>query len=134
MMIHPEISRESFTLSSCCRWQAAWRWICAHRWRSLAIVFLVAFALLNVWTFRHAWAMTHFSSGGKSTIRPEDMSMLGRATVLLTGVNLPRPANDRTPADLNIPFETHSLWTADGIELEAWYIAHSDPRATVVLF
>jgi alpha-beta hydrolase superfamily lysophospholipase len=110
------------------------RWLRAHRKSSAAICVLLGFALFNIWAFRHAWAMTHFSSGGKSTIRPEEMSVLGRAAVLLTGVNLPRPANDRTPADLNLPFEMHRLRTADGVELEAWYIAHGDPRATVVLF
>ena len=110
------------------------RWIRLHRKTSAAFAVLLAFALLNVWAFRHAWAMTHFSSGGKSTIRPEEMSVFGRAAVLLTGVNLPRPANDRTPADLNLSFATLRLRAADGVELEAWHIAHPDPCATVVLF
>src|SRR5262249_38239704 len=116
------------------RMRTFFQWIRLHRKTSAAFAVLLAFALLNVWAFRHAWAMTHFSSGGKSTIRPEELSVLGRAVVLLTGVNLPRPANDRTPADLNLPFESHRLRTADGVELEAWYIAHPDARATVVLF
>jgi alpha-beta hydrolase superfamily lysophospholipase len=110
------------------------QWLKAHRKSSAAISVLLGFALLNLWAFRHAWAMTHFSNGGKSTIRPEEMSVLGRAAVLLTGVNLPRPSNDRTPADLNVTFETRRLRTGDGLELEAWYIAYPDPRATVVLF
>src|SRR6516225_11104425 len=114
------------------RVRAICRWMRAHRKSSAAIAVLLGFVLLNVWAFRHAWAMTHYSSGGKSTIRPEEMSMLGRAAVLLTGVNLPRPANDRTPDDLNLPFETRRLRAADGIELEAWYFPHSDSRATVV--
>ena len=78
--------------------------------------------------------MTHFTSGGQSTIRPEDMSVLGRARVLLTGVNLPRPANDKTPADVGLTFETHHIEVPDGIELEAWYIPHSDSRAIVAMF
>jgi uncharacterized protein len=97
-------------------------------------VLLAGFALLNAWAFRHAWAMTHFSSGGKSTIRPEEMSMFDRARVLLTGVNLPRPANDKTPADVGMPFETHRVEVPDGIELEAWYVPHADSRAIVILF
>ena len=121
-------------MQPCSRLHAVYGWLRSHRKTSAAITIFLGFVLLNVWAFRHAWAMTHFSSGGKSTIRPEEMSMLGRAAVLLTGVNLPRPANDRTPGDLNLPFETRRLRAADGIELEAWYVPHSDSRATVVLF
>jgi len=116
------------------RARAVYRWLRSHRKCSAALAVLLGFFLLNVWAFRHAWAMTHFSSGGKSTIRPEEMSMLGRTAVLLAGVNLPRPANDRTPGELNLQFETHRLRTADGIGLEVWHVAHPDPRATVLLF
>ncbi len=105
-----------------------------HRGRTFALAILGAFVLLNVWTFRHAWVMTHYSSGGKSTLRPEDLSLLARGRVLLTGINLPRPANDKTPADFDLPFETHRIDVPGGIELEAWHIPHSDPRAIVVLF
>lgn len=110
------------------------RWMRTHRILSVAIASFVAFVLLNVWTFRHAWAMTHYSSGGKSTIRPEELSPLARARVLLTGINLPRPANDKTPADLELPFETHKIAVPGGIEVEAWHVPHADPRAVVVLF
>lgn len=116
------------------RIQAGWRWGRLHPWRSLALASFVALAVLNAWTFRHAWAMTHFSSGGASTIRPEEMSAWGRAKVLMTGINLPRPVNDKTPADLNLPFESHRVTTADGIELEAWHVPQPDPRAIVLMF
>jgi alpha-beta hydrolase superfamily lysophospholipase len=106
----------------------------SHRKSSAAIAVFLGFVMLNVWAFRHAWAMTHFSSSGESTIRPEEMSVLGRTAVLFTGVNLPRPVNDQTPADLSLPFERHALRTADGVGLEAWHLPHPDPRATVVLF
>ena len=121
-------------MSSQSRIRAGWRWARKHPWRTLTLASLAAFAVLNVWTFRHAWAMTHFSAGGVSTIRPEEMSVWGRAKVLLTGVNLPRPVNDKTPAGLELPFETHRVTTADGIELEAWHVPHPDPRAMVVMF
>ena len=62
------------------------------------------------------------------------MSVWGRARVLVTGINLPRPVNDRTPADIDLPFESHSVTTAHGIELEAWHVPHSNPRAVVVMF
>ncbi|MBI3860312.1 MAG: alpha/beta fold hydrolase [Planctomycetia bacterium] len=116
------------------RLSAVWKWIRSNTRRTLALAFLLAFMLLNVWTFRHAWAMTHYSAGGKSTIRPEEMTRFGRAKVLLTGVNLPRPANERTPADLNLEFETLRIQVPGGVELEVWHLSHPQPRAMVVLF
>jgi len=106
-----------------------------HPWRTFSLALFAAFAVLNAWTFRHAWAMTHFSTGGRpSTIRPEEMSVFGRAKVLLTGINLPRPVNEKSPADIELSFETHRVKTADGVELEAWHVPHPDPRAVVVMF
>jgi hypothetical protein len=114
--------------------RSAGRWIRTHRRRTAAIAIICGFALLNAWAYRHAWAMTHYSSGGDATIRPEEMSVLGRARVLLTGVNLPRPANDKTPSDVDLSFETHRLEVPGGIELEAWYVPRPNSRAVVVLF
>src|SRR5882724_8376383 len=111
-------------MSFAIRLRSARRWMRSHRRRSAALVILAGFALLNAWAYRHAWAMTHFSSGGISTIRPEEMTVFGRARVLLTGVNLPRPANDKTPSNIGLPFETHLLPVSDGIELEAWNVPH----------
>jgi alpha-beta hydrolase superfamily lysophospholipase len=105
-----------------------------HPWRAFSLALFVAFAFLNVWTFRHAWAMTHFASGGRSTIRPEEMSVIGRAQVLLTGINLPRPVNEKSPADFDLPYETYRITTQDGIELEAWHVPVPQARAIVVMF
>lgn len=109
-------------------------WCRSHRRLALLLAALAAIVLINIWTFRHAWTMTHFSSGGDVTIRPEQMSMIGRARVLLTGVNLPHPVNDRTPAAFELPFETRRLCVSETIELEVWFIPHSDPRALIVMF
>jgi hypothetical protein len=106
----------------------------SHRWRTALIAIVAGFALLNAWAFRHAWAMTHFSSGGNSTIRPEEMSALARVSVLFAGVNLPRPENDKTPADIGLTFDTRRVPVADGVELEVWHVPHSDSRAVIVMF
>lgn len=62
------------------------------------------------------------------------MSKLGRVRVLLTGVNLPRPVNDKTPRDLDLPFETHRVEVPDGANLEAWFVPRTQPRAIVLVF
>jgi len=116
------------------RHRTAAQWMRSHRKSTLAMALLAAFALLNLWAFRHAWAMTHFSKGGASTLRPEQLSAVGRATVLLGGVNLPRPENSRTPAAMDLQFQTDHIRTVDGVELEVWQVAHPEPRAVVVLF
>lgn len=116
------------------RLSIAGRWMRAHRWRTLASGLLAAFALINVWAYRHAWAMTHFAPAGAPTPRPEELSRFDRARVLLTGVNLRRPSNTQTPADLRLEYATHRVKTSSGIELEAWYMPHPSPRAVAVMF
>lgn len=116
------------------RFKATWRWMRMNRRRALGFFILAGFVTLNVWAFRHAWTMTHYSSGGPVTIRPEQMSTFGKLEVLLTGVNLPRPLNEQTPADFDLPFETHRIPVSDSIELEAWHVPRDDARAIVALF
>src|SRR5262245_42569563 len=88
-----------------------WSWSKARPRRTVAILLLGTFSLLNVWTYRHVWAMTHYSAGGPKTLRPEELSPLDRAVVLIAGVNVPRPQNDRTPADLGLSFSVEHIVT-----------------------
>lgn len=110
------------------------QWLAARRGRIALALFVAGFGLLNVWTYRHAWALTHFSSGGESTLRPEQLSGWAKTGVLLAGVNLPRPTNDLTPADVGLEFSVHEITSADGTALEAWLVPHDQPRAVVCLF
>jgi alpha-beta hydrolase superfamily lysophospholipase len=94
-----------------------------------------ALALLpNAMAYVHARAMTRFASGGRRSARPEELSSLGKAAVLLTGINLPRPADDKTPGDFGLEYEALEIRGDDGIDLDAWRIGHSEARAVVVLF
>ena len=52
--------------------------------------------------------------------RPESLSPAQKAKVLVAGVSIPRPANDRPPADLGLEFETHRIASTGGHTLEAW--------------
>jgi alpha-beta hydrolase superfamily lysophospholipase len=100
----------------------------------LALTLLVAFVLLNLVAYRHAHAMTHFASEGARTARPEALSLLQKAQVLLTGVYLPRPVNKLTPQSVGLQFEVHRFPSTRGIELEAWYVAHPDALGLVAMF
>ncbi len=78
--------------------------------------------------------MTHFVDTAAQTPSPEQLSLSGKAAVLLTGVRVARPTNQRTPADVGLPFSVHSIASLDGRLLEAWHVAAEDPRGICLLF
>lgn len=105
------------------------------RRRQLAIGLAIALFLgLNLLAYFHARAMTTFSSGGTRSTRPEKLTAVEKARLLLTGVNLPRPTNDITPADVGLDYETSNVRGDDGKNLEVWRIPCHGRQALVVMF
>src|SRR5438105_3883753 len=96
----------------------------ARSWRS------ASFCSTGI-AYMHARAMTHFTHDGNRTPPPESLAPLDKAMVLLTGVRLPKPSSDATP---DLPYKTYRLHCDDGVELDAWYIAHPEPKALILLF
>lgn len=109
-------------------------WPFASRRRMAACLFVVLFAGANLLAVFHARAMTTFSTGGSRTDRPESLSPLQKARILLAGVNLPRPVNEKSPKDFGLAYETHRIRGQGDVELEAWQVPCRDPRATVLMF
>jgi uncharacterized protein len=108
------------------------RW---KRWsRFGAVLVLSACIGLNAIAYMHVRAMTHFVNGGQRTQKPETLTFSQKIQVLFTGVALPRPVNQKTPADFDMSFETVTLTNLRGIRLEAWRIRHPDSKGTVLLF
>jgi alpha-beta hydrolase superfamily lysophospholipase len=106
-----------------------------RRRRAIIVGAVLASALLlNLLAYVHARAMTRYSAGGQRTTPPERLSMLGKAHVLFTGINLPRPANATTPAELGLKFQTHTISRAGGLDLEAWLIPGDAAQPVVILF
>jgi hypothetical protein len=95
---------------------------------------LAALATINVVAFMQARAMTQFAAGGGRTARPEELGFLDTAAVIISGVRVPRPQNTRTPAALNLPFETFRFSSGNGAIIEAWYIPGESKRLVVALF
>jgi uncharacterized protein len=111
------------------------RWAWSHRKTSLALFLLLAFGLLNALAYLHARAMTHYGPAGAGTARPESLTALQKVQVVLTGVTVPRPsAEGATPADVGLAFEVHRLAGQGEVELEAWYVPHSQARGLVLMF
>lgn len=102
--------------------------------RRAAGVMLAVAVALNVLAYFHARSFTRFAEAGARTPAPEHLSWPARLRILLTGATLPRPENDRTPADVGLPYEVRRFKAADGTELEAWWVPADAPRGTVVLF
>lgn len=105
-----------------------------HVFRLFVAGLLSAAVSVNVLAFMQARAMTRFVESGERTARPEELGVLEKIAVMLSGVHIVRLANHRTPADLQLPFTTHRYPNPDGLTLEAWHVPGSDDRPLVVLF
>src|SRR4051794_40459092 len=75
-------------------------------WRTVGLVLLTGFLLLNLLAYRHAGAMLHYSSEADRTPTPRALSNWQKAKVLVCGVTVPRPENTRSPEDLGPTAET----------------------------
>lgn len=101
---------------------------------AIALGATIAIVAANALAFMHARAMTRFADNGSRTKRPEDLSILETARVLVGGVTIPRPDNTKTPAAAGLPFETHRFETASGATIEAWLIPAPAERPLVLAF
>lgn len=111
------------------------RWMWSHRKVSIGAFLLLAFFLVNLLAYLHARAMTTFAPAGVRTAKPELLSPLEKAKVVLTGVTIPRPvANGVTPERCGLPFELHQIQGQNDVELEAWHISHRRAKALVLMF
>jgi len=95
---------------------------------------VLGFAALNVLAYNHARAMMRFTRAGSRTVKPEALSTAQKIKVLLLGVNVPRPAGGRTPADEGLAFEPVTVPGPDGIRLGCWHCPNVDGSALAILF
>jgi pimeloyl-ACP methyl ester carboxylesterase len=105
------------------------------RFVRLALAALVsAFVSVNVLAFMQARAMTRFAESGERTGRPEQLSLLDRLSVIVAGVAIPRPVNNRTPGDFGLSFETLRFPNGGGETIEAWFLPGNSERSVIALF
>lgn len=100
----------------------------------LALLLLAGFATLNVLAYRQAYAMMHYTSGGPRTETPEALAPLSKLRVVVFGVNLPRPVDERPPAALAPHAHVLTIAVPGGITLSAWYAKTGDPAPLVIFF
>lgn len=91
---------------------------------------LVAFILMNLIAYTHAYRFTHFEeSSGSRTKDPSELSSLDKATVVLTGIDNPRPSHKAHPV---VPFTTINIGNEE--KLEAWKIDIPESKGTILMF
>ncbi len=108
------------------------------RFRTAAMAFglllLAGFVALNVLAFRHARAMLVYAPGGARTESPEDLSPAARLRVLLFGVNLPRPEDERPPTVLAPDAEAVTIEVSGDVTLSAWHASRGAGAPLVIFF
>lgn len=100
----------------------------------MTLVALSGFVALNVVAYRHARAMLWFARGGVRTVRPERLTTVGKLGVLLSGVRVPRPENDRTPADIALHYDIATIPIDESVTLQAWTVPVKEAQGTAILF
>ena len=102
--------------------------------RAAIVLGAFGFAGVNLLAYGHARTMTHFEKSGFRTGAPESLTIPQKLKVLAGGVTLPKPRNDITPLERDMPFDTWTIPVEPSVSLEAWRIRVPDSKGTVVLF
>ncbi len=99
-------------------------------YRRLVLSFLLLFVLLNVVVGVQTYNFTHFKTENVSkTKRPEKLSSMEKARVLISGVQIPKPKNTNIPST---EFITHYITGPE--TLEAWELPRENATASVLMF
>ena len=89
----------------------------------------LGFVLLNIVVYNHAYQFTHFADEKGQRVKPEDLSFGKKIKVIFTGVDNPKPVNDKLP---NKPFEMVAI--EGDVRLKGWLIEVDNSKGVVVLF
>lgn len=95
---------------------------------------IIAVVLINVLAYVQARAMTHFTTEGERTPRPEELTFRQKFVLLWTGVNIPRPHSSISVTDLGSPWTSIKVTTSDFVTLGAWFCPASDTAPLVIVF
>ena len=90
---------------------------------------VLVFVLLNIVVYNHAYQFTNFADEKGQRVKPEDLSFGKKIKVIFTGVDNPKPVNDKLP---NKPFEMVAI--EGDVRLKGWLIEVDSSKGVVVLF
>jgi pimeloyl-ACP methyl ester carboxylesterase len=100
----------------------------------IIIAILAIIVLINMVVYRQVRRLLNFVPGAEKLTKPDEWAVFRKISAAFLGVAVPRPENDRTPADLGLAFETREIKAADDTRLEAWFIPHAQAKGLILLF
>lgn len=101
----------------------------------MLILIGLMFVAVNVISWMHARAMTHYSDTGTRTTKPEAMTLREKIAVVFLGVTVPRPRNGTTPRDQGLDYTARTIAVGGGDEqLAAWHVPVAESLGLVVMF
>ena len=76
--------------------------------KKIIIISLIVLAVIsgNVFVYSHAYKMTFFTTSGKGTKKPEDLSKLEKIKTLFTGINVIKPGKEIAKNTFGKPYKT----------------------------
>jgi len=103
-------------------------------WTGVLLLLLAGVLALNGLAYNHARSMLCYAPQGVRTEKPENLSFWSKLRVLLVGVTLPRPEDERTPLALAPDAQVISIPVPGGITLSAWSCDQGKDAPLVILF
>lgn len=100
----------------------------------LFLIFVSLIFGVNFSSFMQVYRMTHFSHKGSKTSKPEDLSWDDKVRLIFTGINVPRPENEKTPGSIECKYRTFRVPSGNGVENEIWEIPAAASKKLVILF
>jgi len=98
-------------------------------YRQLGYTLLFVFLIMNIVTFFHAYKFTHFADSNHPKTKPENLSSLQKAGILLFGIDNPKPVNTLIPSQ-----KYSTLHLNSNVTIECWSIKVPESKGTVILF
>src|SRR5258708_9214912 len=110
------------------------RLVTRHKFKLLVLILGLAFVFLNGIVYQQAYRFTHYVVDVDAIPRLENLSLLEKLKLVVTGLDVPRPTNHRTPDRVGLSCEVHRIPLSPDEHIEGWYIPHADPLGMVLMF
>ncbi|MGQ0739117.1 MAG: alpha/beta hydrolase [Bacteroidota bacterium] len=103
----------------------------ASIFRWVGWVLLVQLVLINISAALYAYKLTHFFRNAPERTFSDNDNIFTKSWKLFTGPRYPRPVIATVPV---FPYDTISLSTSKGLQIDAWYGVQDSARGVVILF
>lgn len=97
--------------------------------KRLLITVFIAFVVMNIMAYQHAYWLTHYTKGTKNAVNHTEMGVFQKISVLFTGIKTAKPQLTALPRERN---ETIQLESNE--KLEGWLVEKDSSKGIVILF